>query len=528
VTGVRPTPFGDRALLVELGAAADVHRLRTAIAGADLPGVEDVVAGATSVVVITTPGAVDLEALAARVSALPISEADGGAGRLVTIPVSYDGPDLDDVACHCRISSGEAARRHRAPTYTVAFMGFSPGFAYLTGGDPALRVPRLHTPRPRVPAGALAIADDLTAVYPQSTPGGWRIIGTAHRAMFDAGRRPPSLLEPGDRVRFVDGDRPSDGQIQAIEGSATTGGAGPAPAPGRWVEVVKAGPLTTVQDGGRPGFAHLGVPRAGAADPASLASANRAVGNPPATAGLEATVSGPRLVFGRPGRVAVVGAAASVDGEEVTEAEAHPVPEGGVLTVGAARPGLRAYVAVDGGFACAAVLGSRSADTLSGLGPPPLSTGQRLPLGEASPEPPRVPPDRAHRPPGGEVAVRVVDGPHADRFPGGARSLCDSLFTVTTMTDRTGVRLTGAALASRGAAEVEPLGMVPGAVQVPGGGEPIVLLANHATTGGYPVVGVVCTADLPLLAQARPGARVRFVAVTPAEAAAALASIRYR
>jgi KipI family sensor histidine kinase inhibitor len=121
----------------------------------------------------------------------------------VLLPVRYDGPDLDEVAALTGLSPQEVAARHLAGRYTVAFGGFMPGFAYLTGLDPALRVPRRDSPRPRVPAGAVAVAGDLAAVYPAATPGGWRLLGTCDTPLFDVDRTPPALLTPGTPVRFV-------------------------------------------------------------------------------------------------------------------------------------------------------------------------------------------------------------------------------------------------------------------------------------------------------------------------------------
>jgi KipI family sensor histidine kinase inhibitor len=149
----------------------------------------------------------DLAELARAVAGLPVGEAAPAPGRLVEIPVRYDGEDLDVVAGHAGLSVGEVVRRHAAPEYTVACLGFTAGFAYLEGLDPALHVPRRATPRARVPAGSVAIAGDHAGVYPRAAPGGWHVLGSTTAVLFDETlyerEAPPAVLAPGDRVRFV-------------------------------------------------------------------------------------------------------------------------------------------------------------------------------------------------------------------------------------------------------------------------------------------------------------------------------------
>ncbi|MCR6689129.1 allophanate hydrolase subunit 1 [Cellulomonas sp.] len=211
---VRVVRFGPAALLVELPGLAQVRRADDALrrarrAGGLLAAVEDQVPAAESVLLRVPPGT-DLRALAAHVRAVvadalaaaPDVPGPAPGGRLVVLPVTYDGPDLAEVATLTGLPVDEVVARHRAPTYTVAFGGFMPGFAYLVGLDPALVVPRRGTPRARVPAGAVAVADRFSAVYPAATPGGWRLLGTCRTVLFDAHRDEPALLTPGTRVRF--------------------------------------------------------------------------------------------------------------------------------------------------------------------------------------------------------------------------------------------------------------------------------------------------------------------------------------
>ncbi|MFL6139941.1 MAG: biotin-dependent carboxyltransferase family protein [Frankiaceae bacterium] len=288
------------------------------------------------------------------------------------------------------------------------------------------------------------------------------------------------------------------------------------------ITVLRPGPSTTVQDLGRPGLARLGVPPAGALDPLAVRIANRLVGNDEGAAVLECVLRGPALRFQRAAAVAVVGprVPVTVAGAGAPVGAAVELAAGAVLDVGAVEGGLRCWIAVAGGIDVPPMLGSRSTDTLTGRGGRALAEGDRLPLGAARGAP--LAGVAVDWPPvlDGEVTVRAVAGPHAEWF---AETPASRTWTVTPRSDRTGLRLSGGPLPRRHDREVASHGLVAGAVQVPGDGQPVVLLANHQTTGGYPVPAVVCAADLPLLAQARPGWTVRFTTVDVATARAAWA-----
>jgi len=521
----RARPAGDAALLVQAEGLAS--GLAAAIVAERIAGVLDVIPGADTVLVTTEPGRLDLGELAARVLALPLPRARTGTAARAEIPVVYDGPDLAEVARLTGLSAAEVVARHAAGDYTVGWLGFSPGFGYLTGLDPALAtVPRLAEPRLRVPAGAVAIAAGLAAVYSSTSPGGWRLLGRTSAVMWDPQRDPPALLAPGMRVRFR--------AVDALPPPPAPGGpAAPArpetAAPGSAVEVVRPGPLATIQDLGRPGFGHLGVPHSGAADAASLRLANRLAGNPDGAAGLELTLGRAELRFPAGARAAVTGAPAAVtvragpggQAREVPHGSAFTVPAGGLLRVAAPAVGLRSYVAVRGGIDVAPVLGSRSADLRSGLGPAPLRAGDVLPVGGAGEIAPGGVTARGPGAAGGAAPVlpaagepaelRVIPGPRDDWFaPGALELLCSATYAVTPASDRTGLRLDGPALPRANHHELPSEGVVTGAVQAPRGGRPILLLADHPVTGGYPVIAVVRSADIGLAAQLRPGARLRF------------------
>lgn len=286
--------------------------------------------------------------------------------------------------------------------------------------------------------------------------------------------------------------------------------AGRSSPPASW-NVLDEAALVTVQDRGRTGWAHLGVPRAGWLDPAAATLANRLVGNPEDFALLEVVGGGLRLGQQGVGRwVAVTGAACGVAVEGLARDHANPVwvPPGAELALGAPRTGVRSYLAVAGGLDVAPVLGSRSTDTLAWVGPPRVRAGMVLPIGVPQGAPAAVDATVPRRP----SPLHVWPGPRVDWFGAGALArFCSAPYVVTPSSNRVGLRLEGAVLERIRTDELASEGMVLGAVQVPPDGQPVLFLADHPTTGGYPVIGVVEREDLGQCAQLRPGDEVRFV-----------------
>ncbi|WP_426309153.1 5-oxoprolinase/urea amidolyase family protein [Cellulosimicrobium sp. E-16] len=546
--------FGETALLVDLPDLAAVRSLHRALATDAPAGVVDVVPAARTVLVRCAAPADVADARAWVEHVLLRAPSDDGpapAGAVVEISVHYDGPDLEDVARWAGVSVEEVVARHSGREYEAAFGGFAPGFTYLAGVDPLIAAPRLATPRTRVPAGSVALAGELTAVYPGESPGGWRLLGRTDARMFDVERDPPALVAPGARVRFVpsragatalaaraDVVRGGDGRGTATPG-ATTGedlagrrpgegpegrraGAGTGPTPA--VEVLATGPLVLVEDEGRPGLAAIGVGPSGAADRTSHALANRLVGNPATAATLEVALGGLALRFRGRAMVALAGAAvpATVDGVPVGMNAPVPVPAGGVLRLGLAVRGLRTYVAVRGGVTPDAVLGSRSRDTLAGIGPVPLLPGDELTVGAPvagrwpvlGVAPVRHVPGELRPGERAGAVLEVLPGPRADWFLPGAWQALRALRTVSADSDRVAIRLDGQAVPRR-AGELPSEGLVRGAVQVPPDGRPVVFLADRPVTGGYPVLGVLRADDVDRAAQLRPGDRVVLRAARP-------------
>lgn len=288
----------------------------------------------------------------------------------------------------------------------------------------------------------------------------------------------------------------------------------------RGLEVLATGPLALVEDRGRPGYAAVGVGRSGAADRAAYLLAGRLLGEPVGRAAVEVTLGG--LVVQARGSFTIVvtgaPAPAMIDGRPVGHAAPVHLPDGATLALGMPPTGLRSYLAVRGGIDLEPVLGSRSSDTLSGIGPAPVAVGQVLPIGQPGPGGPTLDVAPVGAPEGGTVELTLLPGPRL-AWLADPRALTTASWTVSGHSDRVGMRLAGSPVrrARRWAdAELPSEGVVLGGVQVPADGQPIVFLADHPVTGGYPVVAVLRTADVDRAAQCRPGQSVRLRwAVTP-------------
>ncbi|WP_427871141.1 carboxyltransferase domain-containing protein [Leucobacter luti] len=553
MTGQPIRPVGDLALIVDLPGLEAVLALAAGLRSAPPAGVVDIVPAARTVLLTfrdaagVRAGKSAVESLLARSTAEagdgPRSSSGGARdGRTpIEIPTVYDGPDLAELEAIVGLSREGIVAAHAGSEWRAAFGGFAPGFAYLTGGDPVLRVPRLASPRTAVPAGSVAIAGEFSAVYPGESPGGWRLLGRTDARLFDPSRDPAALIAPGDLVRFV----PVREFVRVGApgaGSTATPAAHTAQATQPALTVMHPGMRALVQDLGRPGAAAVGVTASGAMDRAALARANRAVGNAEGAAAIEALNGGVELraerrttvaVAGAECAIAVLGAEAGAPARPSAPGAAIELAPGERLRLGPATAGLRAYIAVRGGIAGNAELGSLAHDSLSGLGAPPLAAGQGIAAGDAAAAPDPEPgpdPDPGPEPlpepeplpaPGEATVLRFVAGPRDDWFDVPSRErLRAQEWEVTAESNRIGIRLGappgGAALTRERAGELATEGTVRGALQVPPSGLPVLFLADHPVTGGYPVIGVVVDADLDLAGQLRPGDAVRFEEVDPA------------
>lgn len=516
---MRFLPVSLQAFLVELKTLEETLDLFNTLQANPLPGIEEVIPAANSLLISFSPYEASADELAGRIIQLKQGSASEQKGKSIEIPVDYNGEDLPALSALTGLTVAEIIHRHTAPDYKVAFCGFAPGFGYLTGGDASLRVPRHKTPRTRIPAGSVGLAGGFTGVYPQASPGGWQIIGTTPVKMWDLARTQAALFQPGDHVRFFDlADKKRsffipEGTVRAqpITASHDAG------------FLILSAPLPALfQDLGRFGQTGQGVCSSGALDHGSFKAANRLVGNIESEACLELAGGGFRFRSQERFVAAFTGAPCDITvhtaaGETLSPAFYKPValePDDEV-TLSAPKAGTRSYMAVRGGFVVDKPLGSAATDTLSGIGPEPIRTGRQLlvkPAKKLSPVSLFESPTISFLKPGEVVEIDIVLGPRADWFtPESFVTLSETAWEVTERSNRVGIRLTSeAALTRMNTAELPSEGCVAGALEVPPDGKPLLLLADHPLTGGYPVIGAVAGYHLDLAGQIPIGAKIRF------------------
>ncbi len=522
---------GPRALLIELESLDAVLAVHAQLVEHPLPGQVDVLAAARTVLAVfdsrghARAARAAIAALDATPSATALTSSDP-----VRIEVVYDGEDLVEVGRLTGLGSDGVIRAHTGQQWTAAFGGFAPGFAYLVGEDESLTVPRRTSPRTAVPAGSVALAGNFSAVYPRRSPGGWQLIGRTAARMWDLERDQPALLRPGNTVQYVAVRE----VIQLPETHGARDDSVSRPAVGSpALEVVASGPQSLVQDLGRPGMGDLGVSSSGAADTASARQANRLVGNEAADAVIECVLGG--LVLQGQGELTLALAGAPTSAEISSDEGSRPAPmyapfalhDGERLHLNLPDAGLRTYLAIRGGIDVPAVLGSRASDLMSGIGPAPLTPGTVLPVGDSArghivggSEPSMLPLETLRTADKEPVELRIITGPRQDWFTAESRAtLITQNWTVTAESNRIGIRLgidnDGTALERAITDELPSEGVVAGSLQVPPSGLPVLFLADHPVTGGYPVIGVVVPEDLPIAAQLPPGAIVRFIEMEP-------------
>lgn len=549
---LRLVPCGDHAVLVYLGDTANpavneqVHGLSRALKQTPHPAVVEITPASHCLMIEYDPLRIRLDQLEEMIhSALAGMDTQPFDPRTVDVPVCYGGdfgPDLGSVAAHTGLSTAEVLRRHQEPRYRVYCLGFSPGFPYLGDLDPTLHTPRLAEPRNRVPAGAVGIGGTQTGIYPAASPGGWQLIGRTPLRLFDPHREQPALVEPGNTVRFVPVSPERFAELE--QANAAAHAARPAYMEGRaGVRVLQPGLATTVQDLGRRGYQAYGVSVAGAADFWSLMVGNWLLGNRARTSALEITISGPEVEFTGVLAFCITGAPIPA---ELIPADGSPARQldgwstllagpGDRVRIGTASAGCRSYLCVAGGFDLPPVMGSLSEDLFGKVGPlgGPLKSGDWLPAGL----PLHSPADVAGRTlPAehipeytGAVTIRVVRGPQAEAFSAeGSAAFLGGDYTVSPHSDRQGLRLQGAQIAHAGPADILSEPIAAGSIQVPANGQPILLMANRQTTGGYTKIATAVYPDLAMAAQLRPGDKLRFAEVDLAEAHAITRAERRR
>lgn len=476
--------------------SAQVQALARQLIAASLPGLSDVVPGYTNVMLEYDADVTSEAQLRSALDGMEHLRSEA-AGRLVPVPVRYDGPDLDSAAAALDLTVAELVRRHSAPEYLVHAIGFTPGFPYMGLLEPGLRLPRLDRPRASVPANSVAIAGAQTGIYPLESPGGWHLLGKALTPVYRPDGEQPFLLEPGDRVRFEPADGPDPDPPGVLELL-------PAEPQSPFLKVLQPGLLDLVVDAGRLNVGRYGLARSGPMDSRSARIANRLIGNAPFAPVLEMSGFGPTLEVMRAGVIAVAGWGVELlSGQRKLEPfTSHALKAGELLRFPAHRMGVRGYLAVAGGFETGTHLDSASPD-IRGLVGRPLTAGDVLgsvASGTGLPGRTFMPHWHPDRP----TFIRLLKGPQFN--PDAAAALAEGAFRVGSG-NRMGVRLDGPpAPGGQVTSEGSPLG----AVQVTPGGQPIILMNDRGTLGGYAKPAIVHPDDLPRLAQLREGQRVRF------------------
>lgn len=523
---MRFLPVNLDAIIVELHDLNETLALFDSLNTHPIPGVEEIIPAARTLLIRFRPNVVSTAKLAKEINGRNLNTLDRTTGKLVEIPVYYNGDDLVEVAEILGITTQEVIKRHTESEYTVAFTGFAPGFAYLVADSDRLHVPRRMTPRACIPAGSVGLAGEFSGIYPQASPGGWQIIGITPERMWDLSRSPSSLLQPGFRVRFRDQGKgatitkpvPPVAPIENILSSQVDKHAS--------LEILTTGIQTLFQDLGRSGQASLGISAAGALDKTALRSANRIVGNPSDNACLEIVQGGLSFISHGNVIIAVTGADCPItvqttSGRKFRVGGYQPVDlsDGDKVTLGTPKAGVRSYLAVRGGFAQQPILSSLSYDTLAHIGPSPIAIGDTLDIltltqGSAV----SMDESPAFNMPTSDdiVTLDIVLGPRTDWFTAEALSLLQNqLWQVTLQSNRVGIRLHGDTPLSRlNHKELPSEGTTTGAIQVPASGQPVLFLADHPLTGGYPVIGSVASYHLDLAGQIPVNARIRFNPIT--------------
>ena len=539
---------GDAALLVDFrgqsNALTKVHQLCELLLSNSPPWLLDVIPGIDSLLVCLNFESLEFAQTrsSARIALQAALKDISSSSKLpekneltYRIRVCYDpevAPDLLSSAQKCKMTVREFINRHKNSETYVDILGFMPGFAYCSGLDPALRLPRLESPRTAVPAGSVAIAELQTGLYPKSTPGGWNVIGRTPDILFDATRVPPNLLTPGARVEFIEIslDEYKKIQLEATQNSSQLENLVLSKV--NTVDVITSGTLTTIQDLPRHGYAHLALSSGGPVDADSAALANALIGNPTSAAGLEITGIGPQLLFHTDTWVAWVGAycEAKIDGRRVFGNRPIRIHQGQILRFSSMQQGYRIFLAIAGGILTKSILGGGSSHLSSGIGSKPIQKGDVLYLSQphySDEKPllenmmkrgadstkwfiasPSIPTHEAQ-------FIAAIPSLHLDLLSDQDQELLwKTVWTVSSQSNRMGMRLDSHFKISSSIAGIPSQGIWFGTVQLPPSGQPILMLSEHQTTGGYPRLLEVVRSERSKLAQLKPGDKFQFIRAT--------------
>ena len=461
-----------------------------------------------------------------------------------TIRICYDervAPDLVTSAAQCKLTTREFIELHQQSNFTVDIVGFMPGFAYCSGLNPQLKLPRLKSPRAAVPAGSIAIAGLQTAIYPQATPGGWNLIGKCPETLFDVNRNPPGLFMPGDQIQIEEITFAELLEIEAVEATANKHNIAlvqshePKPID---LEIMNSGTLTTIQDAPRYGLMHWAVSPGGSVDQAALQLANALVGNAPDTAALEITSIGPRLIFHNAAIIAWIGGICEVkiNGQLTPGNRPISIKAGSRVEFAEIASGYRLILAIRGGIDTPTILGRKGSYLSANIGPKRLQKGDVLSLIQSSQvdmepalqalvdqsKPQHYPKWSIQSPYIANQKIAVIDalpGLHLQQLSKKEQALFwQTVWTISPQSNRMGMRLQGDFALKIPFPEIASQGMMLGTVQLPASGEPIIMMAEHQTTGGYPRLAEVIRSAQTKLAQLKPGQQIRLNPVTLNEA----------
>ena len=413
-------------------------------------------------------------------------------------------------------------------------------FAYCSGLNPRLKLPRLKSPRSQVPAGSVAIAGLQTAIYPQSTPGGWNLIGKCPDRLFDINRKPPGLFMPGDHIQIIEITFAELTEIEAVNRAAATENLAAIHHQqlNPDIEIIYAGTLTSIQDLPRYGLMHCAVSPSGAADQAALHLANALVGNSTDTAALEITSIGPRIIFHTEALIAWVGGicVVKINGQLTPGNRPVWVAAGSSVEFAEIQAGYRLILAIRGGIDTPTILGRKGAYLSADIGTKRLQKGSSLVLSKPTnaviepvleelyklPDNKRYPKWSINSPYLANKKIELIDalpGLHLQQLNKKEQALFwQTIWTISPQSNRMGMRLQGDFALKTPFLEIASQGMMLGTVQLPASGEPIIMMAEHQTTGGYPRLAEVIRSAQTKLAQLKPGQQIRFNQVTLNEA----------
>ena len=503
--------------LIELESLEETMAVHYRLKQAQHPHIKELIPAARSILIYFDPLLVEMHTLIQWISSQKISPNTLRQGKEIVIGVRYNGIDLNNVAEYLGMSTDQVIRKHTNSYWQVAFIGFAPGFAYLTNPEQVFgSIPRLASPRKKVSAGAVGLAGEYSGIYPQDSPGGWQLIGQTDEILWDIHRQQPALLLPSDHVIFKD-DSHNSTQISVPAQTFSQEKLIEKPAV---LRVKNVGLQVLIQDEGRKNLAELGVGRAGAMDQKAFRQANLIVGNPKNAAVIEVLNGGVRLQVLEPTVMAVTGAETEVwvsyiGSNKVKVMMYQPIAldYGDEIYIAVPTAGIRNYIALRGGIAVKQVLKSASYDSLAELGTKPIQVGDEIHSAQLKTQPVSLNVIPIKLPKRDEIIeIDLVLGPRTDWF---AEESLDLLFKqtwlVSTESNRIGLKLVGdRPLTRKFEQELPSEGCCTGALQIPPNGQPVLFMNDHPITGGYPVIAAVALYHLDLIAQIPAGCHIQF------------------